>query len=303
MHLPPPPMPPLDSATGSPSYQTDGSLSEVTDEPTNLSELYPISDGPVSSECPKGDWEDISQLSTQTPPSSISATTSRKRVKTTAASATRRASSAVKPKPPSSVALPLPPSRTRRETISNDQVIDALRTCALFVIDVLSVACRLLKAPLAFLVFLGFLAIAFSSLKPLFRQAFNPACVIPGVSSTAICLSLAHPNLTKGTPQRADFPRLVDVQSATFDQVLSESASGSALAMEIKDAEMATSNLVSLIRKSDLEGRDELANVLEKLVQDARKTGRGLQKLSAKVGGAVDRCVWILCFTFFGRGI
>jgi hypothetical protein len=58
--------------------------------------------------------------------------------------------------------------------------------------------------------------------------------------------------------------------------------------LEIKKAEMATTDLVTLVRVSDLKSRDMLADLLARFVDDAKKTGRGLQKLSSKVGGAVD---------------
>jgi hypothetical protein len=283
----------LGSATGPPSYQMNGGLSEVTTEPTNASGLTSVSAGHLSFERPRNNGEDLPQAIN--PPSSVSATTPRKHVKTTTTNAMRRASSAEKPKSPPSVAPPFIPTR---ETISNDKAVEALRAGVHFVLDILSSACRMLKAPLAFLIFLWFLAIAVNTLKPSFRNAFGPACFIPGISSTSFCRYLEP---SKGNPQRADYPKLIDVQCETFDHVLSEGVSGSVLALEIKDAEMATSSLVILIRTSDLKDRDHLANKLEELVQRARKTAIGLQRLNAKVGGAVDRCVWF--FSFFGWGL
>jgi len=64
---------------------------------------------------------------------------------------------------------------------------------------------------------------------------------------------------------------------------------GSGLSLEIKKAEMATSDLIALVRVSNnLRSRDMLAESLAQFVNDAKKTGRGLQKLSSKIGGAVD---------------
>jgi hypothetical protein len=89
-------------------------------------------------------------------------------------------------------------------------------------------------------------------------------------------------------PRWADYPKLVDVQSSTFEQLLDESVGGSGLALEIKKAEMATVDLNTLVRVSNLKSRDLIAETLSEFVEDAKKTGRGLQKLSSKVGGAVD---------------
>jgi hypothetical protein len=78
------------------------------------------------------------------------------------------------------------------------------------------------------------------------------------------------------------------VQSATFEQLLDESSSGSVLALKIKKAEMATTDLVTLVRVSDLRSRDMLGDALRQFVDDARLAGRALNKLNSKVAGAVD---------------
>jgi hypothetical protein len=82
---------------------------------------------------------------------------------------------------------------------------------------------------------------------------------------------------------------MVHVQSVTFEQLLDESAGGSGLSLEIKKAEMATSDLVTLVRvSSHFKSRDLLAEALTQFINDAKRTGRGLQKLSSKITGAVD---------------
>ena len=93
----------------------------------------------------------------------------------------------------------------------------------------------------------------------------------------------------KKRPRWADYPKLVDTQSATFEQLLHESISGSGLSLEIKKAEIATSDLVTLVRVSNLKSKAMLADSLSDFVDDAKKTGRDLQKLTSKIGGAVDR--------------
>jgi len=118
------------------------------------------------------------------------------------------------------------------------------------------------------------------------RAAFAPLCYVPGISSSSFC---ATPAYREGkAPKWADYSKLVDVQSVTFEQLLDESAGGSSLALEIKKAELATSDLVTLVRVSDLKSRNMLAESVKYFVIDARKAGRGLQKLNSKVGGAVD---------------
>lgn len=111
------------------------------------------------------------------------------------------------------------------------------------------------------------------------RLIASPLCIIPGISSSHLC------DISQG----ADYPTLVAAQSRTFDQLLDDTASGSGLSLEIKKAEMATNDLVTLVRVSDLKSRDLLASTLIGFVEEARKTSRGLQKFTSKVGSAVDR--------------
>lgn len=81
------------------------------------------------------------------------------------------------------------------------------------------------------------------------------------------------------------------MESKTLESLLDEMVEGPGLALEIKKAEMATSDLATLVRVSDLKSREFLADSLSEFVKDARKVGRGLTRFSSKVGGTVDRCV------------
>jgi len=82
---------------------------------------------------------------------------------------------------------------------------------------------------------------------------------------------------------------LLKIQGSSFETLLHESIGGSALAMEVKKAEMATRDLGSRVRVSDLRTKDLLARTLDDFVRDAKKTGRGLQSLTSKIYGSVDR--------------
>jgi hypothetical protein len=82
---------------------------------------------------------------------------------------------------------------------------------------------------------------------------------------------------------------MIDLQSKTFEQLIDDSIGGSALSLEVKKAEMALTDLAIVVRLSKLRAGDTLADSLIEIVQVARKAGRGLQKLSSKIGGAVDK--------------
>ena len=90
-------------------------------------------------------------------------------------------------------------------------------------------------------------------------------------------------------PRRADYPRLVEIQTSSFEQLLDGSVGGPALSLDIKKAEMATRDLITLVKFSGLKSREHLAQSLADFVLDAKKAGKGLAKLTARINGAVDK--------------
>lgn len=122
----------------------------------------------------------------------------------------------------------------------------------------------------------------------------RPICSLPIVSPMipfchweAFKGPAAH--TSSGRPVRwADYPKLVDLQTRTFDQLLDESVGNKGLALEVKKAEMANNDLITLVRVSGLKSRDQIAERLSKFSEDARGTGRSLHSLGAKIQGAVD---------------
>jgi len=86
----------------------------------------------------------------------------------------------------------------------------------------------------------------------------------------------------------ADYPKLVDLQTKAFGQLLYENAENKGLASEVKKAEMASKDLITLVRASSLKSRDQIVERLSKFVDDARGTGRSLHSLGSKINGAVD---------------
>lgn len=153
---------------------------------------------------------------------------------------------------------------------------------ARYAFDVIRMAIALLRMPLGLLLFLWLLATILLSISQTLRAAFAPVCWIPFISSSIMCRPLPPP------PQGANYPVLVEAQTKTFEQLLDEASGGSALSLEVKKAEMATSDLITLVRISTLRSKDLLAGMLSDFVQDAKKTGKRLHKLHSKVGGSVD---------------
>ena len=200
--------------------------------------------------------------------------------------------------------LPMSPStkspRPKRFTFpSADVLLDVAKDISIltirYVCDISSRALHHSRFMLGFL--LALWAVAFITIRvvsPTLWGAVSPVCYMPLISSSNLCESWRNTlpvNKTAGkkAPRWADYPKMVDLQSKRFQQLMDESIGGSALSLEVKKAEMAITDLVSFVRLSKLKAKDTLASSLVQFVLDAKKTGRGLQKLSSKIGGTVDK--------------
>jgi hypothetical protein len=84
------------------------------------------------------------------------------------------------------------------------------------------------------------------------------------------------------------------VENKTFESLIDEILEGAGLALEIKKAEMATSDLVTLVGTSNMDSRKVLTDTLRAFEKDARKASRRLTRFGSKVGGAVDKYVHLL---------
>ncbi|KAG5636653.1 hypothetical protein H0H81_007272 [Sphagnurus paluster] len=252
---------------------------------------------PTSPHASDDHWEDVEDIEnhprpfTLTPSSSgsvrvgISSPRKRRFVQTRT---TYIASPARKP------ALPPTPKKTKlnRKGVAQEEIIGHAVQGASFtlryVFSILSIAIRLLRIPLALLAFLWLLALIVGRISLTLRVAFGPLCYVPGLYGSRFCNPPPRAIAGVEQPRWADYPKLVDIQSTTFEHLLDGSVGGSGLALEIKKAEMATTDLATLVRISNLKSRDMLSDTLGEFVEDAKKTGRDLQKLSSKIGGAVD---------------
>ncbi|KAF9524867.1 hypothetical protein CPB83DRAFT_909639 [Crepidotus variabilis] len=121
------------------------------------------------------------------------------------------------------------------------------------------------------------------------QTALAPICILPGFFRFPVYTWGTVPPIRRS--QWADYPRLIEAETKAFDQLMDGFVGGGALLLEVKHAEMATEELLSLIQISDLKAKDVLASLLYEFVYDAKRTCRGLQKISAKVGGAADNII------------
>lgn len=162
--------------------------------------------------------------------------------------------------------------------------------------DVLRLSFSILRYPLALFLVIWIFGWALSAFTTLvLDKLVKPVCDVP-VLSTFCGDLVAHRFDSRQTGSastdvavKPDFPALVKLQSVSLSELMAGSADGSQLSLDIKMAQMATSDLISLVKISDLTTRGSIADALEAFVDEARATARDLQKLNAKVSGAVDQ--------------
>ena len=122
----------------------------------------------------------------------------------------------------------------------------------------------------------------------------RPMCSLPIVSPMIpSCHSGAFKRPQTHTSARrparlVDYPKFVDFQARTVDQLLDKSAGKTDLALEIKKTEIASNDLIIFVRASDLKSKDQISIRLSGFSEEARGAGRSLHSLGEKIQGAVD---------------
>jgi len=193
-----------------------------------------------------------------------------------------------------------PSSRTSAGTPRQElgkNLAASLKPILRYIAEVLCTVLRMVKYPISNILAMVVCAYALAIMLRHVRSTLAPMCTIPVIS--LLCPAGAHvgpsrPPNPQHTPVWADFPSLIKVEDKTFESLIDETVEGAGLALEIKKAEMATSDLVTLVRGSNMESRKILTNALSAFEKDARKVSRGLTRFSSKVGGAVDKYVHLL---------
>ena len=163
-----------------------------------------------------------------------------------------------------------------------------------YISDILGTMFRVLKTPISLVLATIACIYVISFASGAIRTALAPICSIPIISLACPAFEPIKPHPVPHSdrnPRRPDFPGLLNVESKTLEALLDETLEGPGLGLEIKKAEMATSDLVTLVRVSKLNSREVISDFLDKFVKDARKVSRGLTRFSSRVGGAVDKCV------------
>ena len=141
--------------------------------------------------------------------------------------------------------------------------------------DVLRLTFSILRYSLA-LLFVGCLICwALSAFATLMLNTLKPVCdvsIIPtfcGDLSQSLGAGQARPISTE-IILKPDFPALEKIQSVSLGDLMTSSIEGSHLSLDIKLAQMATSDLIALVKISKLTvTRNAIADALETFVEDA----------------------------------
>jgi hypothetical protein len=83
----------------------------------------------------------------------------------------------------------------------------------------------------------------------------------------------------------------MDVQQDSLELLLDESVGMATTSWEIRRSEIATSDLITLVKLSKLKSRSILTGALEDFLRKARSTSDSLRRLDSRVGFLVDRYV------------
>ena len=184
------------------------------------------------------------------------------------------------------------PRPLRPDTVLGNVTAGVHHTSA-YTTSILQPAIRLLRIPLIPIVFVFLLSLIITRISSTLSSAFSPFCHVPGISYTSMCRWVDRSgNEGSRQVQWADYQGLVKLQSKTFEQMVDESLHGpttpSFLSLSFKKSEMATADLIGLVRLSDLRSRESLANALSGFANDAREASLSLARLDAKMNGALD---------------
>ncbi|KIY01896.1 uncharacterized protein Z520_02034 [Fonsecaea multimorphosa CBS 102226] len=178
-----------------------------------------------------------------------------------------------------------------------DKIVLVLVHATEWLLDILGQALKTLKRPISWLLaaylFFGMLMLLQNLLTTSIYTALSPICRIPGVSLLDLPLcQFASPNndkptLPDGTSAPVEFDALMKTQSH-FEEILSESAAGVALPLDMKRSETSIRDLRQIVRYSQLASRNEMVLEFDGFIETARMASYDLQKFNSHVGRGVD---------------
>ncbi|OQV09285.1 hypothetical protein CLAIMM_13420 [Cladophialophora immunda] len=178
-----------------------------------------------------------------------------------------------------------------------DKIVLVLVHAAEWLLDILGQTLKTLKRPISWLLaaylFFGILMLLQNLLTTSIYTALSPICRIPGVSllNLPLCQFASSnndkPTLPDGASAPVEFDALMKTQSH-FEEILSESAAGVALPLDMKRSETSIRDLRQIVRYSQLASRNEMVLEFDGFIETARIASYDLQKFNSHVGRGVD---------------
>ncbi|KAK8008986.1 hypothetical protein PG991_011537 [Apiospora marii] len=199
----------------------------------------------------------------------------------------------------------VPDRRPQRDSHKTDSLWDRFAASTpSFIFDVvawclsiLGMALNIAKYPLAIClavyILLGAGMMVRNMVTNSISTSLSPLCRIPGASMLDLPFCPDLPTVPGSAGKMpVEFDELMNVQS-NFEKVLEDSAKGVSLPMEMKRAEASVRDLRTLIKHSDLPGREELVYEFDGYIDNVRTIATDLQTFNTHVGGAVDSVISI----------
>lgn len=179
-----------------------------------------------------------------------------------------------------------------------DSVPSAMRELLLWVLDIIIMAFRYAKKPLALMlaIYISFGAIimAQNMVTRSLYVSLSPICRIPGASLFPLPFCPSPPTVKTNDeePDVFEFDELMGVQG-NLEKVLEKSAEGVSLPYEMKRSEITVRDLRTLVKASEIQVRDELVHEFDSYVDIARQSSSDLQRFNGHCGSAVDSVISI----------
>ncbi|PQE28017.1 Alpha beta hydrolase fold-5 protein [Rutstroemia sp. NJR-2017a WRK4] len=180
-------------------------------------------------------------------------------------------------------------------------IIEHVATSFTWLLEILGGALRILKTPLSYLVAIWLLfglgILARTLVTSFIYSSLTPICRIPGSSllNLPFC-SVQNDYNSNGPPPSVEFDQLMKVQSQ-FEDVLTETAGGVSLPLDMKQGESYLRDLRQLVRYSQLKSRNELVLEFDGFIDTAKLASWDLTRFNSHVGRAVDSVIAITRYT------
>jgi hypothetical protein len=175
------------------------------------------------------------------------------------------------------------------------QLARHLHSLLYFTGEILVGSLKLLKFPFTIVVAAYMLSLlatrAYLAVTSPITSIVEGLCNVPGISLLGGGLSICDRPNAPGPRQtmRPDYPRLMEIETTSFEKLLDNSLSNSDLVLNLKKAEMASADLNTLLMVSDLTIKTQLSTAVGAFVNEARIAGRSLQRFDAKIQGTIDQ--------------